>query len=172
MRLASSTPHHLRIVPASRSTPPKRPIRLNHPTPIDNISSQPVAHLSRSRCVPTTILSAVKRSTPERCVLSFRQTTRSMNSLVPTEGLYRLHIRPKPSPMQILYTRMFVDRLVLKQGKLFVRGDSKIFRFQNGKSESLFLQRKNPRRIAWTVLFRRQHKKGISEVGTAFSFRR
>ncbi|KAL4917761.1 ribosomal protein L24e-domain-containing protein [Aspergillus aurantiobrunneus] len=54
------------------------------------------------------------------------------------------------------------------KGKLFVRGDSKIFRFQNGKSESLFLQRKNPRRIAWTVLFRRQHKKGISEVGTAF----
>lgn len=52
----------------------------------------------------------------------------------------------------------------MPQGKLYIRGDSKIFRFQNGKSESLFLQRKNPRRIAWTVLFRRQHKKGISEV--------
>jgi ribosomal protein L24E len=65
---------------------------------------------------------------------------------------------------------MFVDRMVLvQQGKLYVRGDSKIFRFQNGKSESLFLQRKNPRRIAWTVLYRRQHKKGISEVRTAFS---
>ena len=51
-----------------------------------------------------------------------------------------------------------------KQGKLYIRGDSKIFRFAAGKSESLFLQRKNPRRIAWTVLFRRQHKKGISEV--------
>ena len=50
------------------------------------------------------------------------------------------------------------------QGKLYVRGDSKVFRFQKGKSESLFLQRKNPRRIAWTVLFRRQHRKGISEV--------
>ncbi|KAF1978259.1 60S ribosomal protein L24a [Bimuria novae-zelandiae CBS 107.79] len=49
------------------------------------------------------------------------------------------------------------------KGKLYIRGDSKIFRFQNGKSESLFLQRKNPRRIAWTVLFRRQRKKGISE---------
>ncbi|KAL9608437.1 MAG: hypothetical protein Q9167_006736 [Letrouitia subvulpina] len=49
------------------------------------------------------------------------------------------------------------------QGKLYVRGDSKIFRFQNGKTESLFLQRKNPRRIAWTTLYRRQHKKGISE---------
>ncbi|ELQ36215.1 hypothetical protein OOU_Y34scaffold00666g76 [Pyricularia oryzae Y34] len=51
----------------------------------------------------------------------------------------------------------------LLQGKLYVRGDSKIFRFQNGKSESLFLQRKNPRRIAWTVLYRRAHRKGISE---------
>ncbi|KAK3056331.1 60S ribosomal protein L24 [Extremus antarcticus] len=49
------------------------------------------------------------------------------------------------------------------KGKIFVRADSKIFRFQNGKSESLFLQRKNPRRIAWTVLCRRQRRKGISE---------
>jgi ribosomal protein L24E len=54
------------------------------------------------------------------------------------------------------------------KGKIFVRGDSKVFRFVNGKSESLFLQRKNPRRIAWTVLYRRQHKKGISEVCTPF----
>ena len=52
----------------------------------------------------------------------------------------------------------------LLQGKIFVRGDSKVFRFRTGKSESLFAQRKNPRRIAWTVLFRRQHRKGISEV--------
>lgn len=49
------------------------------------------------------------------------------------------------------------------RGRLFVRGDSKVFRFQSSKSESLFLQRKNPRRIAWTVVYRRQHKKGITE---------
>ncbi|KAF2199138.1 60S ribosomal protein L24 [Delitschia confertaspora ATCC 74209] len=49
------------------------------------------------------------------------------------------------------------------KGKLYVRGDSKIFRFQNGKTESLFLQRKNPRKISWTTLYRRQHKKGITE---------
>ncbi|KAI9813552.1 MAG: 60S ribosomal protein L24 [Thelocarpon impressellum] len=55
------------------------------------------------------------------------------------------------------------DKIYPGKGKLYVRGDSKIFRFANGKTESLFLQRKNPRRIAWTVLFRRQHKKGISE---------
>ncbi|KAJ4321077.1 60S ribosomal protein L24 [Fusarium piperis] len=55
------------------------------------------------------------------------------------------------------------ERIYPGKGKLYIRGDSKIFRFQNGKSESLFLQRKNPRRIAWTVLYRRQHRKGISE---------
>ncbi|CCE93075.1 60S ribosomal protein eL24 TDEL_0F02640 [Torulaspora delbrueckii] len=49
------------------------------------------------------------------------------------------------------------------RGTLFVRGDSKIFRFQNSKSSSLFKQRKNPRRVHWTVLFRRHHKKGITE---------
>ncbi|WFD33435.1 60S ribosomal protein L24 [Malassezia cuniculi] len=49
------------------------------------------------------------------------------------------------------------------KGKLYVRGDSKVFRFQTSKSESLFLQRKNPRKIAWTVLYRKMHKKGITE---------
>ncbi|EME49207.1 hypothetical protein DOTSEDRAFT_84642 [Dothistroma septosporum NZE10] len=58
------------------------------------------------------------------------------------------------------------------KGKLFVRGDSKIFRFQNGKTESLFLQRKNPRRIAWTVLCRRQRRKGITEEQAAKRRRR
>jgi ribosomal protein L24E len=51
------------------------------------------------------------------------------------------------------------------QGKLYVRGDSKVFRFVSSKSASLFLQRKNPRRIAWTVLYRRMHKKGVTEEG-------
>ncbi len=49
------------------------------------------------------------------------------------------------------------------KGQLFARGDSKTFRFAQSKSKSLFMQRKNPRRIAWTVLFRRMHKKGITE---------
>lgn len=38
-----------------------------------------------------------------------------------------------------------------------------IFRFASSKNESLFLQRKNPRKIAWTQVFRRMHKKGITE---------
>ncbi|KAJ1917065.1 60S ribosomal protein L24 [Mycoemilia scoparia] len=49
------------------------------------------------------------------------------------------------------------------RGRLFVRSDSRIFRFIDSKTESLFHQGKNPRKIAWTTVFRRQHKKGISE---------
>jgi large subunit ribosomal protein L24e len=54
-------------------------------------------------------------------------------------------------------------RTFLRQGKLYVRGDSKVFRFLSSKEESLFLQRKNPRKIAWTQVYRRAHKKGITE---------
>ncbi|KZT35247.1 hypothetical protein SISSUDRAFT_186899 [Sistotremastrum suecicum HHB10207 ss-3] len=54
-------------------------------------------------------------------------------------------------------------RIYPSKGRLFVRGDSKVFRFAQSKNESLFLQRKNPRKIAWTILYRRMHKKGLSE---------
>ncbi|KAG9321173.1 hypothetical protein KVV02_003879, partial [Mortierella alpina] len=35
------------------------------------------------------------------------------------------------------------------KGKIYVRVDNRSFRFVNGKAESLFLQRKNPRKISW-----------------------
>jgi len=54
-------------------------------------------------------------------------------------------------------------RIYPSKGKLFVRGDSKVFRFSTSKTASLFLQRKNPRKIAWTQVYRRMHKKGITE---------
>ncbi|KAA1472607.1 hypothetical protein DENSPDRAFT_838927 [Dentipellis sp. KUC8613] len=54
-------------------------------------------------------------------------------------------------------------RIYPSKGRLFVRGDSKIFRFGASKNQSLFLQRKNPRKIAWTQVYRRMHKKGITE---------
>ncbi|GLB40987.1 putative ribosomal protein L24 [Lyophyllum shimeji] len=54
-------------------------------------------------------------------------------------------------------------RIYPSKGKLFVRGDSKVFRFAGSKTASLFQQRKNPRKIAWTQVYRRMHKKGITE---------
>ncbi|KAG9288311.1 hypothetical protein G9A89_021342 [Geosiphon pyriformis] len=38
-----------------------------------------------------------------------------------------------------------------------------VFRFVGSKTESLFLQRKNPRKISWTTVYRRMHRKGITE---------
>jgi large subunit ribosomal protein L24e len=74
------------------------------------------------------------------------------------------------------------QKIYPSKGKLYVRGDSKVspitspsqtfisirllfqvFRFISSKSESLFLQRKNPRKISWTVVYRRMHKKGLAE---------
>ncbi|KAI5477212.1 polysaccharide synthase Cps1p [Pseudohyphozyma bogoriensis] len=49
------------------------------------------------------------------------------------------------------------------KGRLYVKSDSKVFRFVSSKEESLFLQRKNPRKLAWTVVYRRVNKKGVSE---------
>ncbi|KAM0752813.1 50S ribosomal protein L24 [Meredithblackwellia eburnea MCA 4105] len=49
------------------------------------------------------------------------------------------------------------------KGKLYVKSDSKVYRFIGSKQESLFLQRKNPRKIAWTVVYRRVNKKGVTE---------
>jgi len=48
-------------------------------------------------------------------------------------------------------------------GKVFVRGDSKTFRFVSSKCESYFHQRFNPRKLCWTTLYRRMHRKGITE---------
>lgn len=45
-------------------------------------------------------------------------------------------------------------------GSLFVRSDSRIYRFVNSKNKSLFLQRKKPAKFDWTIVFRRLHKKG------------
>merc|ERR1712110_1199722 len=45
-------------------------------------------------------------------------------------------------------------------GKDFIRYDGKRIVLINGKSERLFRKKENPRKITWTVLYRRKHKKG------------
>merc|ERR1712071_696850 len=45
-------------------------------------------------------------------------------------------------------------------GKSFIRFDGKKVILINGKSEKLLRKKKNPRKITWTILYRRKHKKG------------
>jgi len=48
-------------------------------------------------------------------------------------------------------------------GSRLIRTDMKLFVFINGKSKAAFLFKKNPRKIAWTQIYRRAHKKGALE---------
>merc|ERR1712012_1053220 len=48
-------------------------------------------------------------------------------------------------------------------GKRHVTRDGRPFVFINGKSEKSHLMKRNPRKICWTVLYRRKHKKGQQE---------
>merc|ERR1711887_313243 len=45
-------------------------------------------------------------------------------------------------------------------GKSYVRFDGKKIQLINGKCEKLLRTKKNPRKITWTILYRRKHKKG------------
>ena len=45
------------------------------------------------------------------------------------------------------------------KGIIYVRIDGQQFLFMNQKCKSLFQQRKRPAKIAWTVTYRKQHKK-------------
>lgn len=44
-----------------------------------------------------------------------------------------------------------------------VKVDGKNFTFLNSKCEAAHLMRRNPRKVTWTVLYRRKHKKGQEE---------
>eukprot|EP00794_Sanderia_malayensis_P000188 gene188-801_t len=48
-------------------------------------------------------------------------------------------------------------------GKRYIRIDGKLFNFLNKKCERSFLMKRNPRKITWTVLYRKKHKKGTQE---------
>ncbi|XP_050308943.1 60S ribosomal protein L24 [Anthonomus grandis grandis] len=57
-------------------------------------------------------------------------------------------------------------------GKTLVKVDGKTFTFLNSKCERAHLMRRNPRKVTWTVLYRRKHKKGQEEEATKKRTRR
>lgn len=59
--------------------------------------------------------------------------------------------------------RFVHDRNSEREAQSHIFPPLQVFRFIGSKSESLFLQRKNPRKISWTVVYRRMHKKGLAE---------
>ena len=49
------------------------------------------------------------------------------------------------------------------RGMIFIRVDGQQFLFMKQKCKSLFNQRKRPAKIAWTTLYRKQHRKDLEQ---------
>merc|ERR1712227_725526 len=49
------------------------------------------------------------------------------------------------------------------RGRTLVKSDGKTFKFINGRCHKAHLLKRNPRKVTWTVLYRRKHRKGIEE---------
>merc|ERR1711915_30753 len=49
------------------------------------------------------------------------------------------------------------------RGKTMVRTDGRVMVFLSSRCEAAYRLKKNPRKIRWTVLYRRLHKKGVEE---------
>jgi len=51
-------------------------------------------------------------------------------------------------------------------GTRYIRADNKTFTFINGKCSAAYFLKRNPRKTAWTQIYRRLHKKGALEEAT------
>merc|ERR1712061_710918 len=49
------------------------------------------------------------------------------------------------------------------RGITYVKADGKTFRFLDERSKKAHLLKRNPRKVTWTVLYRRKHRKGVEE---------
>merc|ERR1711910_210325 len=49
------------------------------------------------------------------------------------------------------------------RGRTLIKQDGKTFKFLDSRSHKDQLLKRNPRKVTWTVLYRRKHRKGIEE---------
>ncbi|CAH0386860.1 unnamed protein product [Bemisia tabaci] len=57
-------------------------------------------------------------------------------------------------------------------GRTMVKTDGKVVTFASSRCERAFHMKRNPRKIKWTILYRRKHKKGLEEEYTRKRTRR
>lgn len=56
-------------------------------------------------------------------------------------------------------------RIYPGRGVLFVRTDSQQYLFLSKKTRKMYINRKRPAKLAWTTLYRKQHKKDQVRCG-------
>merc|ERR1711970_320093 len=74
-------------------------------------------------------------------------------------GLFRL----RTSIMKIDLCNYSGYKCYPSRGITYVKADGKVFRFLDGRSKKAHLLKRNPRKVTWTVLYRRKHRKGVEE---------
>ncbi|KAL8925057.1 MAG: hypothetical protein Q9208_003741 [Pyrenodesmia sp. 3 TL-2023] len=155
-----SSPSHVPGTPGSDGHETATTTSPTSPTPLGKIYGQPPAYKIRPEHLRLSSFPPVPKEELAKLPRDLEPTLPSGQSHCTPIHCRTTHLT---ADMRTFEDTFSGEKIYPGKGKIYVRGDSKIFRFQNGKTESLFLQRKNPRRIAWTTLYRRQHKKGISE---------
>merc|ERR1712055_1080126 len=83
-------------------------------------------------------------------------------------GLFRF----EPSKMKIELCNYSGYKVYPSRGITFIKADGKTFRFLDGRSKKAHRLKRNPRKVTWTVLYRRKHRKGVEEETTKKKTRR
>merc|ERR1712059_192054 len=68
-----------------------------------------------------------------------------------------------PNKMKVQLCAFSGFKIYPGHGITVVKQDGRAYVFINGKSEKAHAMKRNPRKINWTVLYRRKHKKGLQE---------
>merc|ERR1711997_928070 len=74
--------------------------------------------------------------------------------------------RSRASKMKIELCSYSGYKIYPSKGRTFVKADGKVFEFLDGRSQKANFLKRNPRKVTWTVLYRRKHRKGIEEETT------
>merc|ERR1712008_520303 len=56
-----------------------------------------------------------------------------------------------------------VYKIYPARGRTLGKQDGKVYKFLDGRTMKAHLLKRNPRKVTWTVLYRRKQKKGIEE---------
>merc|ERR1712051_566448 len=73
-------------------------------------------------------------------------------------GLFRLKLIMKIEICPYSGYKIYPGR-----GRTLIKQDGKTFKFLDSRSHKAHLLKRNPRKVTWTVLYRRKHRKGIEE---------
>merc|ERR1711868_42238 len=84
-------------------------------------------------------------------------------SKVEYNSIHNFGVFPSPLKMKVELCSFSGFKIYPGHGIRVVKQDGRAYVFINGKCEKAHAMKRNPRKVNWTVLYRRKHKKGLQE---------